>query len=144
MVEELKKEIVLALKEKDAVKASALRMLLSEVKNAQIDKADFSKEDFIEIVAKSAKKRRESIEAFKKAGRDELAEKEEKELQILSKYLPQQMNAQDLEKIVKEVVEEMGTSSMADFGKVMGNTMQKVKGRADGKDVQTAVKQVLS
>ena len=144
MVEKLKKELILALKEKDAVKVSTLRMLLSEVKNDQIDKPDFNDADFIGVVFKSAKKRKESIAAFKKAGRVDLVEKEEKELDILSKYLPQQMNAQELEKIVREAVDEMGASSMADFGKVMGNIMQKVKGKADGDDVQMAVKQALS
>lgn len=144
MVEKLKRELILALKEKDTVKVSTLRMLLSEVKNAQIDKPDFNDADFIGVVFKSAKKRKESIAAFKKAGRVDLVEKEEKELDILSKYLPQQMNAQELEKIVREAVDEMGASSMADFGKVMGNIMQKVKGKADGDDVQMAVKQALS
>ena len=144
MVEKLKKELILALKEKDAVKVSTLRMLLSEVKNAQIDKPDFNDTDFIAVVSKSAKKGKESIAAFKKAGRVDLAEKEEKELDILSKYLPQQMSAQELEKIVREAVDEIGAGSMADFGKVMGNIMQKVKGKADGNDVQMAVKRVLS
>jgi len=133
-----------ALKDKKEVKVSTLRLLLSEIHNQEIAKqADLTKEDIIKVVQKEVKRRKEAIEAFQKGKRDDLVAKEKEELEILNKYLPQQMSSQELETIIQSVIKETGASGMSDFGKVMGAVMGRVKGQADGKVVSESVKKVL-
>jgi hypothetical protein len=140
----IQNDLKTALKEKNELQVSTLRLLLAEIHNRQIEKqAELTEEDIVAVLRKEAKKRQESVEAYEKGGRQGLADKESKELLILSKYLPQEMSPQELEKIVKEVIVEVGAQGAGDFGKVMGGVMGKVKGQIDGAKVSEAVKKLL-
>lgn len=141
----LQKNIIEAMKAKDTLRVSTLRMLHSELKNAQIDKGgDLNEEDELKVVKSEAKKRRDSIEAYEKGGNQELAESEKKELAILEEFLPEQMSDKDLEKIVDEVVAETGAKALSDMGPTIGKVMAKVGDSVDGKRVSMAVKAKLS
>ena len=140
----IQNDLKTALKEKNELQVSTLRLLLAETHNRQIEKqAELTEEDIVAVLRKEAKKRQESVEAYEKGGRQELADKESKELLILSKYLPQEMSPQELEKIIKEVIGKVGAQGAGDFGKVMGGVMGKVKGQIDGAKVSEAVKKLL-
>jgi len=144
LLEKIQNDLKTALKERNELQVSTLRLLLSETHNRQIEKqAELVDEDIVGVLRKEVKKRQESIEAYEKGGRQELADKESKELIILSKYLPQEMSPKELEKIVKEVIVEVGAQGPSDFGKVMGVIMGKVKGKIDGTKVADAVKKLL-
>ena len=145
LVDEIKKDLDIALKEGDGVVVSTLRFLLSSIQNAQIEKrVDLDDEQVVDIIRKDAKKHKESIEAFEKGARGDLAQKEAKELEVLEKYLPAQMPAGDIEKIVDEVIAAESATSIADMGKVMGQVMAKVGSRADGNVVSRMVKGKLA
>ena len=144
LLETIQNDLKTALKERNELQVSTLRLLLSETHNRQIEKqAELVDEDIVGVLRKEVKKRQESIEAYEKGGRQELADKESKELIILSKYLPQEMSPKELEKIVKEVIVEVGGQGPSDFGRVMGVIMGKVKGKIDGTKVADAVKKLL-
>ena len=144
LLEQIQNDLKTALKERNELQVSTLRLSLSEAHNRQIEKqAELVDEDIVGVLRKEVKKRQESIEAYEKGGRQELADKESKELIILSKYLPQEMSPEELGKIVKETIDEVGAQGPSDFGKVMGVVMNKVKGRIDGSKVSDAVKKLL-
>jgi len=143
--EKIKEDLKSALKGKDELKASVLRMLIADIKNLSIEKKEDLSEDEVQAAVKSAvKKRKDSIESYKSGGRDELAQKEEDEIKILEEYLPEQMGEDEVAQIVEEVISGMGEVSHADFGKVMGVAMGKLKGQADGNVVSKVVKEKLS
>jgi uncharacterized protein YqeY len=133
---------------RNELKTSVLRMLLSAINYYEIQKGgagyQASEEDILTVTQNQAKQRRDSIEQFKIAGRQELVDKETKELEILNTYLPEQMGEAEITKLVKEAIAETGASSMADMGKVMGVLMPKVKGKADGNLVSKIVRENLS
>jgi hypothetical protein len=139
------KESMLARSE---LRTSVLRLLLSAINYYEIQKGGAgyvaTEEDVLGVIQNQAKQRRDSIEEFKKAGRQELADKESKELEILSVYLPAQMTDEEINKLVKEAILETNAASMADMGKVMGALMPKVKGKADGNLVSGIVKKELT
>ena len=138
-------DIIKAMKEGDKIKTGALRMALSAVKYIEIEKKrELSDEETVGVLSTLNKQRRESIEQFKKGNRPDLVEKEEKELAILTAYLPEQISEDELLKIVKESAAECGAVGPNDMGKLMKVLMPKVKGRADGKVVQDMVKKALS
>lgn len=138
-----------ALRKKEAVRAGVLRLLLSEIHNQQIalrpklQGKELSEEEVIAVIRRQAKKHQESIEAFRQGKRDDLVKKEQQELDILRKYLPQEMSTKELEKIIQETIEQVGTSGPGDFGKVMGAVMGKVKGKVGGEKVAEVVKKML-
>lgn len=141
----LQDEMKQALKAKDNLKLSVIRMLISEIKKVQIDKKkELSDEEIIEVIQRYAKQRKEAIKQYKDAKREDLAQKEEQELEIVSKFLPKQLSEEEIVKIVEQVIKETGASSMKDMGKVMKMVMEKVKGRADGSLVSKIVKEKLS
>lgn len=130
--------------QRDEIKVSTLRLLISEIRNTQIAKGhDLSDDEIIEVIQKEAKKRKESIEGFTRGDRLELAAKEAEELKILEGYLPEQMNDEELIKLVDEAITEIGASSMADMGKVIGIVMGKAKGQVDGSRVSGIAKEKL-
>lgn len=130
---------------RDETRVSTLRLLLSEIKNQEIAVGTvLSDEDVILLIRKEAKKRKEASAGFRSGGREDSALKEEAELKVLESYLPAQLPNEELTKIVEEVINEMGASSMADMGKVIGAVMGKVKGQADGGTVSSIVKEKLS
>lgn len=141
----LQGEMKQALKAKDTLKLSVIRMLISEIKKVQIDtKKDLSDEEIIQVIQKYAKQRKESIKQYRDAGREDLAQKEEKELEIVSKFLPEQLSEDEIVKIVEQASSETGASSIKDMGKVMKIVMGKVKGRADGSVISKIVKEKLA
>jgi uncharacterized protein YqeY len=145
--EKIKKDLVEALKRKDGTTVSTLRFLLAAVKNYEIEKggAGYSAtdEDVTSVIGKQVKQRKESIEQFKSGGRSDLVEKETKELEILKKYLPEQLSEEEIQKLVDEKIKETGVTSSADIGKVMGVLSGELKGKADMGTVSTLVKRSL-
>ena len=133
-----------ALKSGEKLKVSTLRMILAEVKNAEIAKrGNLSEEELLAVVTREAKKRNESIEEFGKGGREDLVAKESEELAIIQAYLPEQMSDDEVRSILEETIKEVGATSTGDLGKVMAKLMPKIKGKADGKVVQELVKKAL-
>jgi uncharacterized protein YqeY len=136
-----------AMRAKDATRLSVLRMLKAALKNAAIEKsgadAQMSDTEAIQVIRKQVKQRQDSIESFEKGGRAELAAKEKEELSILQSYLPQAMSADELTKVVRETIAEVGASSKAQMGAVMKALQSKLAGRADGKTLSTEVQRQL-
>ncbi len=144
LIDQLQNDLKQAQLSRNEAKVSTLRLLLSEVKNTEIEKGSLSDEDVSLVIQKEAKKRRESIESFKKGGREDLVQKEEIELDFLQVYLPAQLTTEELTKLVGESITELGASSIADMGQVMSLVMGKASGRADGSTVSRLVKEKLS
>ena len=127
---------------KDVV--STLRMINAQIKNAAIQsRKDLSDGDILDILAKEAKKRKESIALYEKGNREDLAEIEYAELKIILSYLPEEIDDSELEALISQAIAETGAESMKDMGKVMASLMPKVKGRADGSRVQEKVRSLL-
>jgi uncharacterized protein YqeY len=134
-----------SMKAKDRIRVETVRGLRGQLKNAQITKGEeLSEDDIIQVLTNAAKKRKESIEQFKEVGREDRAEIEQQELEIIYEYLPEQLDEKEIGKLVDSVISEVNPESMKDMGKVMGVIMPKVKGRADGKLVQKIVREKLS
>lgn len=138
-------DITIAVKGRDQFTVDALRMVISAVKNKEIEKkADIDDKAIISILSTLVKQRREAAELYRKGNREELAAKEEKEIELLKLYLPEALSEDELVKIVATAADEVGASSLADMGKVMKAVMAKVAGRADGTVVSDLVKKQLS
>src|SRR6476620_1387396 len=137
-----------AMRAKDAIRLGVLRMLKSALKYAAIAKsgaeAELNDTEAAQVSRKQAKQRQDSIESFEKGGRTELADKEREELSILNAYLQQQMNADEMTKVVRETIAEVGATSKAQMGAVMKALQAKVAGRVDGKTLSTEVQKQLS
>lgn len=146
--QKLKDDLKKAMLAKDSETTSVLRMVISAVGYFEIQKGgagyEATDEDVLQVIQKEAKQRRDSIEQFRNGGREELALKEEKELQMLQIYLPQQMTEEEIKNLVEEAIAQTGASSPQDMGKVMGALMPKTKGKADGALVSKIVKEKLS
>lgn len=143
--DKLQIELVAAMKSKDTLRVSTVRMLISAIKYEQIAKMqDLTEEEEMAVVVRQAKQRREAIEFYEKAGRAESAEKEKIELKILMEYMPAQLSREDLEKIVQDTITEMGVTSLSDMGKVIGAVNAKVKGQTEGSIIAQLVKEKLS
>jgi uncharacterized protein YqeY len=134
-----------ALKRQQRVELATLRLLLSEIKYAEIAQqkpADDNK--VLDVIAKEVKRRRESIEAFKKGNRSDLVAQEEAELAVLMSYLPEQMGRADIMTAARRVVDAVGAKGPSDKGKVMAQLMPQLKGKADGKEVSDIVAELLA
>jgi uncharacterized protein YqeY len=136
-----------AMRAKDATKLGVLRMLKSALKYAAIAKssaeAELSDAEAVQVIRKQAKQRQDSIDSFEKGGRAELADKEKEELAILNTYLPQGMSPDELAKVVRETIAELGATSKAQMGAVMKMLQAKTGGRADGKTLSSEVQKQL-
>ena len=133
-----------AMKSGDKQKANALRTALAKLKDKKIEKReDLTKEEEIKVLQTLVKQRKESIELYEKGGRNELAEAEQKELEILNNCLPKMMDDSDIKNIVKSVIDEVGATSMADMGKIMPEVMKRGKGLIDGKSAQKFVQELI-
>lgn len=145
MLEQIQSDLKNAQLARDEIRVSTLRLLLSEIKNAEISKGiNLSDEEILPIVQKEIKKRKEAAIGFRSGGREEAAVKEEAELKVLEGYLPAQLSNEELTKLVEEAINETGANAPADMGKVIGMVMGKVKGKADGSQVSSIVKEKLS
>jgi uncharacterized protein YqeY len=143
--ERLGQEIKTAMLAKDADRLSALRMLKSAIGYTQIEKKtdNLSEPDFIVVVQKEVKKRRDSIEQFEKGGRPELADKEKKEIAILEAFLPTPLSPEELEQLVKATIQELGATSKKEMGPVIKTVQAKAAGRAEGKTISALVGKLL-
>lgn len=145
IVDKINSDLVAAMKGKERDRVTELRGLKSAIKYRQIDTgAELTDDDVIEVISSVAKKHRDSIEQFGKAGRADLVDNEKAELEIIVQYLPKQLGPDEVGKLVDDVIAELGVSSPADFGIVMKTVMPKVKGLADGKLVKEIVTTRLS
>ena len=145
MVDKLQQDLKQAQLARDEVKVSTLRLLLSEIKNAQIQKgADLSDEEITQVIQHEVKKRKEAAAGFRTGDREEAALKEETEQRLLEGYLPDQLPIEELTKIVETTITEVGATGIADMGKVIGVVMGKAGGRSDGGTVSAIVKERLS
>jgi uncharacterized protein YqeY len=134
-----------AMRSGDTKRREALRLLTAAFKQVEVDqRKELTEDDVIGILTSEAKKRREAIEEAEKAGRAELAAQEKYELALIQTYLPQQLSRAEIEKFVREAVREVGATTPKDMGKVMKVLMPRLQGQADGKLVNTIVKEVLS
>lgn len=140
ILEQLQADVKTAMKEKDAARVQALRMIVADLQRAAKEGDD----DEIAILRSARKRRLESAKAFRDAGREDSAAAEESEAEMIEGYLPAQMSDEQLEQVVAQAVEQTGAASMGDMGKVMGAVMGQVKGQADGGRVQGMVKAALS
>jgi hypothetical protein len=159
--EQIKEDLKTAMKASDATAKTTLSMLLSAIKNRELDKrgklakegisaqeaeerSALTDEEALEAVSSELKKRRESIGTYEDAGRAELAESEKKEAEILSRYLPEQMKEEEVRTLVREAIERTGAASPKDMGTVMGQVSPKTKGRFDGARLAHIVKELLN
>lgn len=143
----LKTDLNAAMKEKDLTKVSTLRLLLSAIQYFEIQKErDYQASDneILSLIQKEVKKRRESIDMYTQGNRIDLAEKESKELDVLTAYLPAQLGADDIRMIVQQTIKDTGASSLQEMGKVMAAVMPKLKDKADGSTINKIVKEELS
>jgi len=143
--ETLSQEIKAAMLAKDADRLSTLRLLKSAVGYAQIERKteNLSEADFVSVVQKEVKKRRDSIEQFEKGNRPELAEKEKKEIVVLETFLPKPLSPEELEQLVKATILELNAASKKDMGPVIKAVQVKAAGRADGKTISSLVGKLL-
>lgn len=142
--EKIQNDFKEAFKGKDAVKLSALKMLRAEIHNAEISKRkELDEEEVIDVILREIKKRRDSVVMYEKGGRDELAENEKKEIEILLAYLPAQLSEDEIRELVKKAIEKTGASGAKEMGKVMAVLSSQTKGRADGVLVSRIVKEIL-
>lgn len=142
--EQLDNDLKESLKAGEKLRLSTIRLLRSEIKNAEIAKrGELTQDELLAVVSREARKRKESIEEFGKAGRKDLVDKETFELGVLEKYMPEQMSEADIRAIVEETINEVGAAAPGDIGKVMGKVMPKVRGKADGKLVNRMAREML-
>ncbi len=161
--EKFQEDLKNSLKEKNEIVVSVLRMFLAAVSNKETEKrtkiwkqkpdlkpeelekeSQLTNEELIEVVSSEIKKRKEAISEFEKGKREDLVKKEKAEMEILQKYLPEQLSEEEIEKLVKEAVDKIGAKEIKDTGKVMAELMPKVKGKADGGLVSKIVKELLT
>lgn len=129
-----------AMRNKDSVRRTVLRTIISEIRNAEIAKQEaLDDEGVLVVMTKQAQQRRDSIEAFKSASRSDLVESESAELKIISGYLPEQLSEDEIEVVITEVISQVEAKGFSDMGKVMKEIMQRIRGRADGKMVSAIV-----
>jgi len=141
----IREALKVALKKQQRTEVATLRLLLSEIKYAEIAQqkpADDSK--VLDVIAREARRRRESIEAFKRGNRSDLVAQEEAELAVLMSYLPQQMSREEIISAARQVVDAVGAKGPGDRGKVMSQLMPQLKGKADGKEVSEIVSELLA
>jgi uncharacterized protein len=145
IADDIKSDMEKALRAGDKERLSVLRLLISAISYAEIDKQKkLDDNDVIDVLSKEAKKHKESIEAFEKGNRQDLVDKEKAELAVISKYMPQQMSRDEIITIVQKVINETGVKTPAEKGRVMGKIIPLTKGRAEGKEVNDIVTELLS
>jgi len=133
-----------AMKARDQIRVATLRLLVSSITNVEKEKIkELSDDEVLEVVAREAKRRRESIDAFRSGGRDDLVDKETAELAVLEGYLPEKLSEDELATLVDQAIAETGASSPKQMGEVMKALMPKIRGRADGAQVSGLVKSKL-
>jgi len=142
--QKLSDDLKQAMRSGDTLKRSAIRMLMAAIKNAEIARqSKLEDSDILGVIAKEVRQRRESIEAFKQGNRQDLVDKEEAELAVLQGYLPQQMTRAEVVEAAQKVIAEVGAGGPGDKGKVMPRLMAQLRGRADGREINEVVSELL-
>lgn len=145
--EKISSDLKEAMKAGDAFRRDTLRLVDSAIKNAEIEKkkrqAGLSDEEILEVLGRAVKQRQDSVRQYEAGGRPDLAENEKKELEIIMPYLPAQLSQSEIEAVVVEVIESAGAVTASDLGKIMGQVMARVKGKADGNLAREIVKNKL-
>ena len=143
--ERIRQDMTKAAKERNSLALSSLRMAVAAIQNGEIEaRGELADEAVVRLLGTLVKQRREAIELFRKGNRPELAEKESQEIAILSRYLPEELSAGEIEALAAEAVQATGAKGQADLGRVMKELMPKVGGRADGKAVREIVQRLLA
>jgi uncharacterized protein len=143
--EKLRQDMQRAAKERNSLALSALRMALAAVRNKEIEvRGEIDDEGVVKVLGTMVKQRRESIDLYRKGGRPELADKEEREIAVLQVYLPEELSEEDLRALARESIASIEAQGAADVGRVMKDLMPKVAGRADGKAVSALVRRMLT
>ncbi len=145
--EQIQADLKTAMKSGQKEKVTTLRSLMAQIKDERIKlrtKREMAEEDVVKVVLTAVKKRKEAIELYKQGNREDLVKKEQDELEILQKYLPEQLSEEEIAKIIDKIITEVNASSIKDLGRVMGAAMGQLKGKADGKLVQNLVRQRLT
>ena len=144
LLEEIRKDMLTALKSGKKSKSQTLKMLVASIKNAQIEsEKELSDKEIEKILRKETKKIDDSIEQYQKMGRDDLVKKEKQDLEIIEEYLPDLMSNDDIKKVVEKKIEQLGASDIRDMGKVMGAVMKDLEDKADGNTVKNIVQSML-
>ncbi|RMH54807.1 MAG: GatB/YqeY domain-containing protein [Bacteroidetes bacterium] len=149
LADQLTADLKDAMRAKDPVRLRTIRSLRAALKEKEIEMrqggvATLTEEDSLAVVQKQAKQRRDAIEQYEAAGREDLAQKEREELAVIESYLPKQLSDDEIRTVVDGIIASTGATSMSDMGKVMGPAMQQLRGRADGRRVQEIVRARLS
>lgn len=142
ILKQIKQDSKQALKQGEKEKSKTLRYLASIIQTKQVEMGEaFSQQDAIQVLQKELKQKKESLEAFEKADRQDLAEEEKRDIKLLKDYLPEMMDEKEIKQMVQQVIKQEETQ---DFGRIMGQVMAEVKGKAEGEKVSKVVRQVLN
>ena len=145
LIAEIKEQLEAAMREGDAARRDTLRLILSSLQGAEKElQRPLSEDEELQVLQRERKKRLEAADAFRNAGREEQADAEEDELDVLEEFMPEPMSEDELEEIVDDVIAEVGATSMRDIGRVMADVMPQVAGRADGSAVSQIVREKLA
>ena len=145
LIAEIKEQLADAMREGDTARRDALRLILSSLQGAQKElQRELHEDEELQVLQRERKKRVEAADAFRAGGRDEQAEKEEAELDVLEEFMPDPLSEEEVEEIVDDVIAEVGATSMRDIGRVMADVMPQVAGRADGSAVSQLVREKLA
>lgn len=142
--QQLKDDLKTAMREKNIIKRDTIRAINTMIKQIEVDeRKDLNDDDVIKLIQKGIKQREESISQYKEASRDDLVEKEQNEVDVFREYLPKQLSDEELEIGMKELISEIGATSIKDMGKIMGQASKKFAGVADGKRINEMTKKLL-
>lgn len=142
--EQLKEDLKTAMRDKDVVKRDSIRAINTMIKQIEVDeRKDLTDEEVIKLIQRGIKQREEAIAQYTEASRDDLVAKEQEQVDIFKEYLPKQLSDEELEIGMKEIIEQVGATTIKDMGKVMGNATKKFAGVADGKRINEMVKKLL-
>jgi uncharacterized protein YqeY len=145
LIEEIQEELTDAMRARDAERRDALRLILNALKGSEKElQRPLTEDEELQVLQRERKRRLEAAEAFRSGGREEQAEAEERELEILEEFMPEPLSEDEIEEIVDDVIAEVGATSMADLGRVMADVMPQVAGRADGSVVSQIVREKLA
>ncbi len=142
--QKLKDDIKLAMREKNIEKRDSIRSINTMIKQIEVDeRKELNDEDILKLIQKGIKQREEAIAQYKEASREDLVEKEQEQVDVFKEYMPQQLSDEDLETAMKEIIAEVGATTIKDMGKVMGTASKKLAGVADGKRINEMTKKLL-
>lgn len=145
LIARIENELTTAMKERDTSRRDALRLILASLRSAEKElQRPLHEDEELQVLQRERKRRLESIEAFAEAGRDERADKERHELDVLEEFMPDPLSEDELEQIVDDAIAEVGATSMRDLGRVMADVMPQIAGRADGSAVSQLVREKLA